>query len=162
MNVSGDTPGVDYVEYFTKQFPQDLARMAALRDELATRQGALSAAEAAVADRDTASKELTAAKSEAAAILAEAKDVATKTKEAAAAAKARETAVAATEVALADKVKTVEADLAVRLKACENLEVGQAKLTAELTARSEKLDADVADLKARVQAFQAKVAAISA
>lgn len=162
MNVSGDTPGVDYVAYFTKQFPQDLARMAALRDELATRQGALSAAEAAVADRDTAAKELATAKSEAAVILAEAKDVATKTKEAAAAVKARETAVTAAEAALANKVKSVEDDLAVRLKACETLEAGQARLTAELTERNEKLDADVADLKARVQAFQAKVAALSA
>ena len=58
MNISGDTPGVDYVAYFTKQLPKDLAAMAALRDELAVRQGALSAAEAALADRDAAAKVL--------------------------------------------------------------------------------------------------------
>jgi len=62
MNISGDTPGVNYIEYFTKQMPLDLAAMAALRDELAVRQGALSAAEAAVADRDAAAAELAAAK----------------------------------------------------------------------------------------------------
>ena len=34
MNVSNDTPSVNYVEYFSKQLPIDLAKMAVLRDEL--------------------------------------------------------------------------------------------------------------------------------
>ena len=54
MNISNDNPSVDYVDYFTKQFPQDLAKMAALKDELAVRQGALSAAQDAIADREKA------------------------------------------------------------------------------------------------------------
>ena len=54
MNISNDTPGTDYIKYFTEQLPKDLAQMAALRDELAIRQGALSAAEATVADREAA------------------------------------------------------------------------------------------------------------
>ena len=45
MNISNDTPGTDYLTYFTTQMPKDLAAMAALRDELAVRQGALSADE---------------------------------------------------------------------------------------------------------------------
>ena len=44
MNIINDTPGTDYLSYFTTQMPKDLAAMAALRDELAIRQGALSAA----------------------------------------------------------------------------------------------------------------------
>lgn len=162
MNISGDTPGVDYVDYFTKQFPKDLAAMAALRDELATRQGALSAAEAALADRAAAAKELELAKNEAAAIKNDAAQVKAKAKADADKVKAREDAVAAREAALAKQVSDTEADLAVRLKACETLEAGQAKLTAELSARSDKLNKDAAALDARIKSFQEKVANLSA
>lgn len=62
MQISNDTAALNYVDYFTKQLPIDLATMAALRDELATRQGALSAAENAVADRAKAAEELAAAR----------------------------------------------------------------------------------------------------
>ena len=72
MNISNDSPATDYVQYFTKQLPKDLAQMAALRDELATRQGALSAAEAALADREKAKEELANAKLQAASILSDA------------------------------------------------------------------------------------------
>ena len=162
MNISGDTPGVNYVDYFTKQFPKDLASMAALRDELATRQGALSAAEAALADRDAAAKELEAAKVEAAGIKADAVKLNDAAKDAAAKVKTREAAVSEGESALAAKVKATEDDLAVRLKACATLEAGQAKLTAELAERSDKLGADSAALNARIKDFQAKVANLSA
>ena len=40
---------MNYVDYFTNQFPKDLAQMAVLRDELATRQGALTAADRLIA-----------------------------------------------------------------------------------------------------------------
>ena len=73
MNISNDAPAMNYVDYFTNQFPKDLAQMAVLRDELATRQGALTAAEDAVADRKKAAQELEAAKKEAEAIRADAK-----------------------------------------------------------------------------------------
>jgi pyruvate dehydrogenase E1 component beta subunit len=49
---------MDYMDYFTNQLPKNLATMAALRDELAVRQGALSAAQEAVADRAKAAEEL--------------------------------------------------------------------------------------------------------
>ena len=49
MNISNDSPAVDYVKYFTDQFPKDLAQMASLRDELAKRQGAMSAVQDAAA-----------------------------------------------------------------------------------------------------------------
>lgn len=62
MNILNDAPSVNYVDYFTNQFPKDLAQMAALRDELAIRQGALSAAQDALVDREKARQELDAAK----------------------------------------------------------------------------------------------------
>ena len=57
MNISNDAGGIDsskFVEYFTKHFLVDLGRMAALRDELEARQGAMSAVEQINADKDEA------------------------------------------------------------------------------------------------------------
>ena len=65
---------MDYMDYFLNQLPRNLATMAALRDELAVRQGALSAAQDAVADRAKAAEELTAARATAAEMVAGAKD----------------------------------------------------------------------------------------
>ena len=73
MNISNDAPAMNYVDYFTTQFPKDLAQMAVLRDELAIRQGALTAAEDAVADRKKAAKELEDAQKEAESIRNDAK-----------------------------------------------------------------------------------------
>ena len=64
---------MDYMDYFLNQLPKNLATMAALRDELAVRQGALSAAQDAVADRAKAAEELAAAKVTAAEMVAGAK-----------------------------------------------------------------------------------------
>ena len=162
MNISGDTPGVDYVTYFTKQFPQDLASMASLRDELAIRQGALSAAEAAIADRKAAANELEAASAAFATAKADAAELNAATKEAAAKVKARETAVLDGEAALAVKIKDTETDLAIRLRACETLEARQTKLDADLADRQAKLNTDTTALNERVKAFQAKVANLTA
>ena len=35
MNVSNDSAATNYVDYFTKQLPIDLATLASLRDEIA-------------------------------------------------------------------------------------------------------------------------------
>jgi hypothetical protein len=88
MNVHGDTGNIDsakFLEYIVNQFPGDLKSMVEARDELAKRQGAMSAVEAAVADRAAASAELKAAKAEAKDLLADAKE-----KNAAATAKGKE------------------------------------------------------------------------
>jgi hypothetical protein len=162
MDISGDTSNVDYIKYITKQLPKDLVNMLALRDELAVRQGALSAAEAAVADRGAAAAELAAAKEEAAAIKADAAKANAKSKEREAAVATREAAVSTSETVSAKLVADTEADLAARLKACASLEAAQAKQNAVLTERSTKLDNDAAALETRVKAFQAKVAALSA
>ena len=55
MNITNDSTGSpDYIGYFTKQFLTDLGKMAQLRDELAKRQGALSAVEATIKAKDAA------------------------------------------------------------------------------------------------------------
>ena len=77
MNVSNDSPTVNYVDYFTKQFPKDLAEMATLRDELAKRQGALSAVEESLKDREAAKAELEKAKVQALAASRSFKDAST-------------------------------------------------------------------------------------
>ena len=62
MNISNDNPSVDPIEYITKQLPKDLVQLLQVRDELAVRQGALSAVEDAVADRAKAKAEMEAAR----------------------------------------------------------------------------------------------------
>ena len=74
MEISNDTShGVDYLYYFTTQLPQDLARLAALREELQVRQGAMSAVEDATRMRDEAAQILASAKEEADALKADTK-----------------------------------------------------------------------------------------
>lgn len=162
MNVSNDTPSMNYVEYFTKQLPIDLANMAALRDELAVRQGALSAAQDAVTDRATAAAELTAARSQAADLVAVAKDREEKSKAKAAELTARESAVT-------DSIKAFDAAsaerniaLGLREKASDTREARQQRIQADLDAKAAQLSADQTALDARVQAFQDKVAALKA
>jgi len=162
MNISNDTPSMNYVEYFTKQMPIDLANMAALRDELAVRQGALSAAQDAVTDRATAAAELTAARSQAADLVAVAKDREEKSKANAAALTVRESA-------LTDSIKAFDAAsaergtaLGLREKASDTREARQQQVQANLDAKAAQLSADQAALDARVQAFQDKVAALKA
>ena len=164
MNVHGDTGTVDsakFLEYIVNQFPGDLKSMVEARDELAKRQGAMSAVEAAVADRAAASAALESAKAEAKDLLADAKE-----KNAAATAKgkeldAQEKAFAARcadmEVALQAKADAV----AERERRVSSNEVSQAALKDKLEERAAQLDADRAVLDSRVKAFQDKVAALS-
>ena len=162
MNISNDTPAMNYVEYFTKQLPIDLASMAALRDELAIRQGALSAAQDAVADRAKAASELVAAKEQSTALVASAKEKNDKTK-----VKADE--LAARELDLDNQVKAFEtssaerdAALAIRENTFDTRERRQNENQTRLDALEAKLAEDQASLDARVKDFQAKVAALKA
>ena len=57
MDLSNGSGGIDsskLVDYFTTQFLKDLGQMAALRDELAKRQGALTAVEDAIKGKSKA------------------------------------------------------------------------------------------------------------
>jgi hypothetical protein len=162
MNISNDTPALNYVEYFTKQLPVDLATMAALRDELAIRQGALSAAQDAVADRAKATSELATAREQAAALVASAKDKNDK-------AKVKTDELAASELDLANQVKAFEtssvernAALTIRENTFDTRERQQRENQTRLDVLEAKLAEDQASLDARVKDFQAKVAALKA
>jgi DNA repair exonuclease SbcCD ATPase subunit len=162
MNISNDTPALNYVEYFTKQLPVDLATMAALRDELAIRQGALSAAQDAMADRAKAAAELTAAKEQSTALVASAKEKNDK-------AKVKVDELDARELDLASQVKSFEtssaernAALTIRENTFDTRERRQSENQIRLDALEAKLTADQANLDVRVKDFQAKVAALTA
>jgi chromosome segregation ATPase len=164
MNVHGDTGNIDsakFLEYIVNQFPGDLKSMVEARDELAKRQGAMSAVEAAVADRAAASVALEAAKAEAKDLLADAKE-----KNAAATAKGKE--LDAQEKAFAARCADMEVTLqakadavAERERRVSSNEVSQATLKNKLEERSAQLDSDRAVLDSRVKVFQDKVAALS-
>ena len=162
MQVSNDSPAVNYVDYFTKQFPIDLANMAALRDELAVRQGALSAAQDAVADRERAKQELDAANAEAAALRADsvADRAAAKQELGDAKAKAKDLNAQAN-TALANAVGR-ETAVELREKAVADSEVFQTVAQAEIESQQAALKSQTAALDARVKAFQDKVAALTA
>ena len=161
MNIVNEQPNVDYVTYFTQQLPKDLAAMAQLRDELAKRQGAMSAVEKANKDREKAAKVLEAATAEAATIVADAQKVA----DANAAKKAElyvlETELVADRKAFAAETVAKTADLVTREQQVASREAAVAALQAEYVSKLQVLDADRAALNARVKAFQDKVAALS-
>ena len=161
MNITNDGAQTDYITYFTKQLPQDLANMAALRDELALRQGALSAVEDSAKLRAEAAALLASTKDECATLKTD-----TQAKNAEANAKKtrqdiRETDLNAREVAATKSAEDTQASLT-----SQALMLG--KLEAALIAREGKLEegravlaAGKADLDARVKLFQAKAAALA-
>ncbi len=164
-SISNDGGPVDYIAYFTKQLPVDLARMAALRDELEKRQGAMMAVDEINAAKAAADAALAQAKIEAAAMTASAKEVLERAKAKDAASTAREKALNVREQefqAYAEDRSTQfdkrEADIAAKIR---YMEVELANQAAALDARAGKLDAERQALDVRIQNFQAKVAALS-
>jgi len=161
MNITNDGAQTDYITYFTKQLPQDLAAMAALRDELALRQGALSAVEDSAKMREEAARTLASTKDECATLKT---DTQAKNAEALAKKKLQDTREAdldAREVAAAKAAEDTQASLT-----SQALMLG--KLEAALIAREGKLEEGLAalavgkaDLDARVKLFQAKAAALA-
>ena len=162
MNVSNDTPPMDYVNYFTKQLPIDLANMTSLRDELALRQGAISAVQDAANDRAAAKAELDAARVSAADLLANV-DQHRGTVQAASDKLAADTAAFNADRDSFNSDKAVaEADLAKRIASSEARATDLDVLGSKLDARSAQLDKDTQALEARVKSFQEKVAGLSA
>jgi uncharacterized protein YgiM (DUF1202 family) len=152
---------MDYVQYFTEQLPQDLAQMAKLRDELAIRQGALSAVSEAVNDREAAAVELSTAKESAKAVLAE---VGAKSKKIADKLANAE----ALEKDLDERIAKFEASASAREKVVAQLEqrlaLDSTRIMTEydqLDKANKKLEAEKAILEARIKAFQDKVASIT-
>ena len=158
MNVANDNPGINYVDYFTKQLPRDLAAMAQLRDELAIRQGALDAAAAAVDDRKAAAKELADAKALQEELRGKNADAAAKGQQL----KTREEKLAQYETFTRASFDERERQIAAREAALDVRE----KLVAEQDQRNQARERALADeeaaLASRVKAFQEKVAALRA
>lgn len=161
MNISNDTPGTDYLTYFTTQMPKDLAAMAALRDELAVRQGALSAAEDTVKLKAQAAAALESATAEAAAMRAEAKVYVQEAKAQKAAADKRETDLNARDDKMVEMFAAREKALSVKETQVQSQMNALDAKDARLFADHAQLESDRVALDARVKAFQDKVASIN-
>ena len=165
MDISSESGGISsdkLIDYFTNQFLRDLHKMVAVKEELAKRQGAIAAVDQTLALKAEAAKALDKARAQADSLLAEAKETNASAKEANAAAKTRQSKLDAEERAFAAASAVRQADMDARDKALANKEAYLVKLDADLNKRSDVLANAEAALSTRVQAFQAKVAAISA
>ena len=161
MNISNDTPGIDYLTYFTQQMPKDLAAMAALRDELAVRQGALSAAEDTVKLKAQAAAALESATAEAAALRAEAKVYVQEAKAQKAAADKREKDLNDRDDKMVEMFATREKALSVKETQVQSQMNALDAKDARLFADQAQLESDRVALDARIKAFQDKVASIN-
>jgi chromosome segregation ATPase len=162
MQISNDTPALNYVEYFTKQLPVDLANMAMLRDELAIRQGALSAAKDAIADRAKATEELTKAKNDADAMLAQAKEILAEAATSLADSKLQAKNLEEQKISTNAELGLREATVTKREKIADSKMVSLANQQSDIDNRVIALNEQEALLQSRVKAFQDKVAALSA
>jgi len=161
MNIINDQPNVDYVTYFTQQLPKDLAAMAQLRDELAKRQGAMSAVEKANKDREKAAQELEAATAKAALIVEDAEKVARANDAKKADLNTQESALLAKQKAFLSEAAAKTVDLVNREQQVANRESAVATLQNEYVSKLQSLDVDRVALDARIKAFQDKVAALT-
>ena len=155
MNISNDSTGSpDFIGYFTKQFLTDLGKMAELRDELAKRQGALSAVEATIKAKDDAEAYAAGKKADADALLATAKEAKataeTLVAELKASGKDLENRIALSDAEIAQREK----DVATREKKVQANANELDVRFGELKAGNDKLDAATAALDARIKAFQ--------
>ena len=158
---SGVVDSAKLIEYITKEFPGEFKRLIEARDELAKRQGALSAVKDAVADREAAAAELAAAKAQAKELLDEAKaanaDSAAKAKDL----KAREAALLSKEADFAARVQAKESELAANEHMLAMRETALNPTAAVQAEQAARMDAAELALNARIKAFQDKVAALS-
>lgn len=165
MNVHDSNGSVDsakFIDYIVTQFPGDLKLMVEARDELALRQGALSAAQLIIADRSAAAKELEDARIAALGLLLDAKTDNTKAKAKKIALDDRESIIDSREKLISDELTLRDAAVMSRETQVAANEVRQTEFDLDLQLRAAALDADRAALDARIKAFQDKVASLSA
>jgi hypothetical protein len=164
MDISNGSGGIDsskLMDYFTKDFLKDLGKMAVLRDELAKRQGAMSAVENATKLRADAEAYAASKKSEIDGALADAKETNAKSKTQKADLDTREIALTTKAKELDVASANFEKSAAAKEQAIANKEAALLKAQNELKIAQDKLASDQATLDARVKAFQAKVASIA-
>ena len=165
MNVFNDSPQIDYVDYFTNQLPKDLAAMAQLRDELARRQGALTAVDDANKLRTEAAATLADAQAQYVDLTAKAK---TEYDSSMAKIKAAQSKLDNTLKELNAREKAFDDSYTVRVADITRRETNTAILEKELADKQTRLNvldaklvADRAALDARIKAFQDKVASLA-
>jgi chromosome segregation ATPase len=164
MDISNGSGGIDsskLMDYFTKDFLKDLGKMAVLRDELAKRQGAMSAVEDAANLRAEAEAYAASKKAEIDGALEEAKETNAKSKVQKADLDARETDIDAKAKALAIADAAFDNSVKAKKQSLANEEAALLKAQNELKLAQDKLESDQATLDARIKAFQAKVASIA-
>jgi len=165
MQVFSDAGTIDsakFLDYITTQLSSDVATLVKTRDELAKRQGALTAVNEAVADRQAAAKELADAKEQAKALLDDAKTRHSRSAAKVADLVAREEKLSALEKSTTDALNAREKDIQNREQILATRESQVVAQAARNDERAAQLDAAEAALAARVKAFQDKVAALSA
>jgi len=165
MQVFSDTGTIDpakFLDYIATQLSGDVATLVKTRDELAKRQGALTAVNEAVADRQAAAKELADAKEQAKALLDDAKAKNAKSTAKAADLAAQENKLNALEQTKTEAFNALEKDIQNREQILATRESQVAAQANRNDERAAQLNATEAALAARVKAFQDKVAALSA
>ena len=163
MQISNDAQHVvDPLEYLAKKFPADLKQYIALRDELAVRQGALSAAQETTRLLEEAKATTDNAKAEAAQLVADAKETKDKAKAAKAVQDKRETELTLFAEENKAKFARLEKDFSAKEEAVLLRENNASKREAKLKEDLEALAQAQLAHDARVKAFQDKVAALSA
>lgn len=164
MVVYGDSGSIDsnkFLEYIAKQFPLDLAQLVKTKDELAKRQGALSAVDKANKDREKAAAELDAANAKASSILADAQAEALAVQAKKAEIEAQAAVLEQAQKAFASEAADKTVSLMNREQQVANREAAAAALQADYTAKLQAVEADRDVLNSRIKAFQDKVAALS-
>jgi len=158
---AGPSGPIDYVDYFTRQLPLDMARMAALRDELELRQGAMSAVQASLADREVAKRELYAAHEKTASMskVLEARDAALADREAKVTAQAAE--LDRKQKSFDEYVGTTTQALQAREGQCAKADANLRSREAELAEGKAKLASERKTLDQHLAVFQQKVALLS-
>ena len=158
---NGEIDPAKFLEYVQKRFSTDLANMVKARDELAMRQGALTAVKDAAEDRQRAASELADALMEADILRAAAKAVSE-------AAAKQKTELDEREATLDVERQQFNVAVANRTQALDKREkelaiqaVALAEERKDLTALNETLQTNQAAFETRVDAFQKKVASLS-
>jgi len=163
MDLSNGSGGIDsskLMDYFTKDFLKDLGKMAVLRDELAKRQGAMSAVEAAANVRAEAEAYAASKKSEIDGALEEAKEANAKSKAQKADLETREADIDAKAKKLDVASAAFEKSAAAKEQSLANEQAALLKAQNELKLAQDKLASDQAALEAKVKNFYAKVASL--
>ena len=165
MNVFGDGGSMDsgkFLEYVATQLASDVATLVKTRDELAKRQGALTAVDEANKMKAKAQTALAKSQSQADAILADAKVEFDKALAAKAEQDERKVELDNRERAFNQQYSAQSAEMTQRLAELKTREQAVADMESLYSAQLADLQVERMALEARIKAFQEKVAALSA